>query len=105
MMLFTPLQLLREWEVSFLSRREGKARAYPVPSGLTPAWIPNSGTSAGFTSRRVKGSEWTEAAMAAAVRAAVMNFMMLIGGVLRSVGKVVQMNSRVVNGERGALRR
>ena len=75
-------------------------RAYPVPSGLVPAVTPNSGTSAGSTSRRIRGSEWTEAAMAAPARRAVENFMMLIVDVLRSVGKAVQLNSRVGNGGR-----
>ncbi len=56
------------------------ARAtYPVPSGLWPAVTPNSGISASFTSRRMSGREETEATMAAAERAMVENFMMMIG--------------------------
>ena len=63
--------------------------AHPVPVGLTPAVTPNSGTSAGFTSRRKSGRELTEAAIAAAARTAVENFMMLTI-MLKSVGEVVQ---------------
>ena len=42
---------------------------------MTPGEMPNSGTSAALTSRRT-GRERTEAAMAAAARMAVENFMM-----------------------------
>ena len=57
--------------------RERLNGTHPVPVGLTPGEMPNSGTSAALTSRRT-GRERTEAAMAAAARMAVENFMMVV---------------------------
>ena len=78
----------REHHWLVIGMREGKSvRAYPVPSGLVLAVTPNSGMSAGSTSWQIRGSEQTEAVMAALARRVVENFMMLIVDVLRSVGK------------------